>query len=190
MNSQAVVASQEEASVQLLLSGVKCAGCVRKVEETLARVPGVTRAVVNFAERTALVGGTAPVASLIAALEAAGYGATPVQDEARALDEKEAAEAAFARARLRDMIFALLVGVPLMLYGVFGGEMVVDTGMSRWGWLVVGLFTLAVLINIAAMTQGEPAVWIGLLALFPLILLLASGLYLFALPYAARWRQS
>lgn len=147
MNSQAVVASQEEASVQLLLSGVKCAGCVRKVEETLARVPGVTRAVVNFAERTALVEGTAPVASLIAALEAAGYGATPVQDEARALDEKEAAEAAFARARLRDMIFALLVGVPLMLYGVFGGEMVVDTGMSRWGWLVVGLLTLAVLIH-------------------------------------------
>ena len=147
MNSQAVVASQEEASVQLLLSGVKCAGCVRKVEETLARVPGVTRAVVNFAERTALVEGTAPVSALVAALEAAGYGATPVQDEARALDEKEAAEAAFARARLRDMTFALLVGVPLMLYGVFGGEMVVDTGMSRWGWLVVGLLTLAVLIH-------------------------------------------
>ena len=56
-------------------------------------------------------------------------------------------------------------------------------------WLSI-LFTLAVLINIAAMAQGEPAIWIGLLALFPLILLLASGLYLFALPYAARWRQS
>ncbi len=55
-------------------------------------------------------------------------------------------------------------------------------------WLSI-IFTLAVLINIAAMTQGEPAIWIGLLALFPLILLLASGLYLFALPYAARWRQ-
>lgn len=59
--------------------------------------------------------------------------------------------------------------------------------VHRWLSLI---FTLAVLINIAAMTQGEPAVWIGLLALFPLILLLASGLYLFALPYAARWRQS
>ena len=55
-------------------------------------------------------------------------------------------------------------------------------------WLSI-IFTLAVLINIAAMAQGEPAIWIGLLALFPLILLLASGLYLFALPYAARWRQ-
>ena len=55
-------------------------------------------------------------------------------------------------------------------------------------WLSI-LFTLAVLINIAAMTQGQPPLWIGLLALFPLILLLASGLYLFALPYATRWRH-
>jgi len=55
-------------------------------------------------------------------------------------------------------------------------------------WLSI-LFTLAVLANIAAMTQGQPPLWIGLLALFPLILLLASGLYLFALPYAARWRH-
>jgi hypothetical protein len=55
-------------------------------------------------------------------------------------------------------------------------------------WLSI-IFTLAVLVNIAAMAQGEPALWIGLLALFPLILLLASGLYMFALPYAARWRQ-
>ncbi|GLR53983.1 hypothetical protein KYK30_19240 [Shinella yambaruensis] len=55
-------------------------------------------------------------------------------------------------------------------------------------WLSI-VFTVAVLINIAAMTQENPALWIGLLALFPLILLLASGLYLFALPYLARRRS-
>jgi hypothetical protein len=32
--------------------------------------------------------------------------------------------------------------------------------------------------------------WVGLLALVPLVLLLLSGLYLFALPYAAKWRRS
>lgn len=52
-------------------------------------------------------------------------------------------------------------------------------------WISI-LFTLAVLVNITAMTQGQPPIWIGLLALFPLILLLVSGLYLFALPYIAR----
>ena len=55
-------------------------------------------------------------------------------------------------------------------------------------WLSI-LFTLAVLVNIAAMTEGQPPVWVGLLALFPLVLLLTSGLYLFALPYAARRRH-
>lgn len=55
-------------------------------------------------------------------------------------------------------------------------------------WISI-FFTLAVLVNIAAMTQGQPPIWIGLLALFPLILLLVSGLYLFALPYIGRARR-
>lgn len=56
-------------------------------------------------------------------------------------------------------------------------------------WLSIA-FTAAVLVNIAAVGGGEaePAVWVGLLALLPLILLLITGLYLFMLPYAARWR--
>ena len=52
-------------------------------------------------------------------------------------------------------------------------------------WLSI-IFTIAVIINVAAMTQAQPAIWIGLLALFPLILLLGTGLYLFALPYMAK----
>ena len=55
-------------------------------------------------------------------------------------------------------------------------------------WISI-LFTLAVLVNIAAMTQGQPPLWVGLLALFPLILLLVSGLYLFALPCIGRARR-
>ncbi|RFZ87875.1 hypothetical protein D0Y60_08365 [Shinella sp. WSJ-2] len=55
-------------------------------------------------------------------------------------------------------------------------------------WISI-LFTLAVLVNIAAMTQGQPPLWVGFLALFPLILLLVSGLYLFALPYIGRARR-
>ena len=54
-------------------------------------------------------------------------------------------------------------------------------------WLSIA-FTLAVIVNVIAMMQEKQAVWVGVLALIPLILLLLSGLYLFALPYAARWR--
>jgi len=54
-------------------------------------------------------------------------------------------------------------------------------------WLSIA-FTLAVIVNVITMMQEKQAVWVGLLALFPLILLLLSGLYLFALPYTAKWR--
>ncbi|AMA56432.1 hypothetical protein [Bradyrhizobium sp. CCGE-LA001] len=52
-------------------------------------------------------------------------------------------------------------------------------------WLSMA-FTLAVIANIVAMTMQVQAVWIGFLALVPLIPLLATGLYLFALPYLNR----
>jgi hypothetical protein len=54
-------------------------------------------------------------------------------------------------------------------------------------WLSMA-FTVAVIVNVAAMMKGEQAVWVGLLALLPLVLLLLTGLYLFMLPYATRWR--
>jgi hypothetical protein len=54
-------------------------------------------------------------------------------------------------------------------------------------WLSLA-FTLAVIVNVVAMLQQKQAIWIGLLALFPLILLMISGLSLFALPYVTRWR--
>ena len=52
-------------------------------------------------------------------------------------------------------------------------------------WLSLA-FTLAVILNIAALVMGSQQTWIGLLALAPLIPLLATGLYLFALPYFAK----
>jgi heme A synthase len=55
-------------------------------------------------------------------------------------------------------------------------------------WLSIA-FTLAVIVNVIALVQEKQVVWVGLLALFPLVLLLLTGLYLFALPYATRWRS-
>lgn len=55
-------------------------------------------------------------------------------------------------------------------------------------WLSI-VFTVAVLINIGAMALEAEAFWVGVLALVPLILLMLTGLYLFALPYAQRWRD-
>ncbi|MFZ5669863.1 MAG: hypothetical protein ACOY4K_10225 [Pseudomonadota bacterium] len=49
-------------------------------------------------------------------------------------------------------------------------------------WLSM-IFMATVILNLVALFTGQQATWIGLTALFPLILLMVSGTYLFFLPY-------
>lgn len=49
-------------------------------------------------------------------------------------------------------------------------------------------FTLTVVANFVAMALGRTPDWLTYLPLLPLFLLLASGLYLFALPYLGKRR--
>ena len=55
-------------------------------------------------------------------------------------------------------------------------------------WLAIA-FTVAVVANIVVLVRQEQAVWIGLMALFALVLLMLTGLYMFVLPYAAKWHN-
>ena len=55
-------------------------------------------------------------------------------------------------------------------------------------WLSI-LFTLTVIANFVALSQGQPPDWVTYSPLLPLALLLLTGLYLFVLPYATRWRS-
>jgi quinol-cytochrome oxidoreductase complex cytochrome b subunit len=59
-------------------------------------------------------------------------------------------------------------------------------------WLSIA-FTVAVIVIVIvifiALAQKEPVVWVSYVPLLPLALLLFTGLYLFVLPYAAKWRS-
>lgn len=55
-------------------------------------------------------------------------------------------------------------------------------------WLAL-IFTATVIANFVAMALGQPPAWIVYSPLPPLFLLMFSGLTMFALPYAASWRQ-
>jgi hypothetical protein len=56
-------------------------------------------------------------------------------------------------------------------------------------WLSMA-FTVAVIVNLVALGMGRYADWVGILAVFPLAFLLMTGLYLFVLPYATKWRSA
>ena len=55
-------------------------------------------------------------------------------------------------------------------------------------WLSIA-FTVTVIANFIAMSQGAPPAWVTYSPLLPLALLLFTGLYLFVLPYATTWRS-
>jgi len=56
-------------------------------------------------------------------------------------------------------------------------------------WMSI-IFTVTVIANFVALSQGTPPDWITYSPLLPLFLLLFSGLYLFALPYTVKWRRA
>ena len=55
-------------------------------------------------------------------------------------------------------------------------------------WLSIA-FTITVIVTFIALGQKKPIVWVSYVPLLPLALLLFTGLYLFALPYATKWRS-
>jgi len=55
-------------------------------------------------------------------------------------------------------------------------------------WLSIA-FTVGLIVNTIAVRRGKYSAATGLLALIPLFALLFTGLYLFALPYVAKWQK-
>lgn len=138
-------AHDEDDSQQLLINGMSCASCVSRVQNALAAVPGVSQARVNLAERTALVMGSASAAELVQAVEKAGYGAEAIEDDLQRRErQQETALATMKRFRWQAIV-ALLVGVPVMVWGMIGDNMMVSDE-NRSLWLVIGLVTLAVMV--------------------------------------------
>ncbi|WP_044184812.1 copper-exporting P-type ATPase CopA [Phytobacter massiliensis] len=138
-------ADDADDSQQLLINGMSCASCVSRVQNALQAVPGVTQARVNLAERTALVMGSASATDLVSAVEKAGYGAEAIEDDIKRRErQQETAEATTRRFRWQAIV-ALLFGIPLMLWGMVGDNMMV-TPENRTLWLWLGGLTLVVMV--------------------------------------------
>ncbi|MGE5834360.1 MAG: hypothetical protein ACM4AI_07785 [Acidobacteriota bacterium] len=56
-------------------------------------------------------------------------------------------------------------------------------------WLSIA-FTLTVIANFVTLGLKKQIDWVTYSPLLPLAFLLLTGLYMFALPYAAKWRRA
>ncbi len=130
-----------DTSVTLDITGMTCASCVRRVERALAKVPGVETASVNLAAETARVTFGAPVdlGNLIAAVEKAGYEASPTAADKDRTGEREA----HARKTLIQLlVFGTLAAPTIVLAMAMDiAGMHINDDPRLHGWIVMLLAT-------------------------------------------------
>ncbi|MEW2521715.1 heavy metal translocating P-type ATPase [Actinacidiphila alni] len=124
----------DTAVTDLTVTGMTCAACVSRVEKKLARLDGVT-ATVNLATSTARV--THPVTcspgELVAAVEAAGYGAAQRTNDPGSGPSDDADRDADRRALLR------LLAVAVLALPVLALSMVPSWQFASWQWYCFAL---------------------------------------------------
>ena len=155
--------SSQQSVVRLSVLGMRCAGCVKTVQDALREVEGVESAVVNFADHSATVCGGIDVEVLRAALRTAGYDAAVVEGLENPSDE-ENLELERYRQLLKKAVVAGLAGLPLMLGGHLDILPVASEGEASDFWILVAGVTLAVMVYsgghfyrgaIKALRQGQ-----------------------------------
>ena len=113
---------------QYNITGMSCAACSTRVEKAVSEVPGVTSCSVSLLTNSMGVEGTASTAEIIAAVEAAGYGASKKGADAQnrsgladddALTDRETPA-------LRRRLFASLGFLIVLMY--------LSMGHMMWNW--------------------------------------------------------
>lgn len=135
--------------LQMLIQGMTCASCVSSVEKALTNVEGVEKAQVNLAEQSALVFASQDSDDLLNAIvesvKQAGYQAEILQDAATQ-QEKQAQQQRQQQKRFKlDAIAGLVVGAPLMIWGVAGGNMMIRNTNDQLAWGAIGIVCLLLL---------------------------------------------
>ena len=124
MDIAAAVHKNAPSHVDLAVTGMTCAACAARIEKVLNRVPGVS-ASVNFAAETARVDyapASATPASLIGAVEKAGYGAYLKNTRSHEDELRQHADA--YRALWQRFVIAAVLTAPfvLQMFGMLIGK--------------------------------------------------------------------
>ncbi len=112
---------------QYTVTGMSCAACSARVEKAVSKVPGVTACSVSLLTNSMGVEGTATPQTIIAAVQAAGYGASEKGAEAAASpsEAEKQLEDHDTPALKRRLIWSLGFLIVLMYFSM---------GHMMWGW--------------------------------------------------------
>ena len=129
------------AEIGLFLDGLRCGGCVNRVERALAAAPGVTAASVSYTSHRALVlfdPARTSVDALVRTVGELGYGATPYDPELLDRPAERGARDALVRVLVAGFLAGNVMLLSLALY--LGGDAGLDAALRRaMRWLAIAL---------------------------------------------------
>ncbi len=136
--------TDDEQSIRLSIIGMRCAGCVKTVENAIQSVPGVKAVSVNFADHSAVVEGGVDPQALREALQEVGYDAA-VMESFEDLEAQERMEEERYQTLLRKSAAAGAWGIPLMVGGWLDLWPPIGTPQGSDFWAIVSLITFGVM---------------------------------------------
>ena len=126
-----------------MITGMSCAACSARVEKAVSAVPGVSSCSVSLLTNSMGVEGDAPAADVIAAVEAAGYGASLKGKALSSSENSGGAGANFRKAdedALSDRETPVLKKRLMASLGFLIVLMYFSMGHMMWGWPLPSFF--------------------------------------------------
>ena len=120
---------------QYNVTGMSCAACSARVEKAVSRVPGVTSCSVSLLTNSMGVEGSAAPQDIIAAVQAAGYGAS-LKGAGKAAPSAAEAEAALEDHETPKLKRRLLWSLGFLLVLMY-----FSMGHMMWGWPLPAFYT-------------------------------------------------
>lgn len=99
---------------QFSVTGMSCAACSARVEQAVGKVPGVTSCAVSLLTNSMGVEGTAAPAEIIAAVQAAGYGASELGAERSSAKEDALSDTGMPA--LKKRLIASIIFLVILMY--------------------------------------------------------------------------
>nr|WP_040571999.1 heavy metal translocating P-type ATPase [Shewanella benthica] len=139
-------------SMTLYVPQMNCASCVAKIEGAFEKLsqPGVDTqlvARVNLADKQVHIQGDISSELAIVTVASVGYDSELVLDAKLASEKKIQDERVEYRTRIIQSMLGLGLGVPMMLWGLLGGEMMVNNPSQQLAWGIMGIITFILLVT-------------------------------------------
>ncbi|MBY6187899.1 heavy metal translocating P-type ATPase [Marinobacter hydrocarbonoclasticus] len=131
-----------DSEAPLFIPGMRCAGCVSKIDSALRDLPGIEQVQVNLADKTVVLSGQYDMQAVLNTLNTIGY---PGEFAETLLMAGDGDEFQGFRTQLIQSGIALGLGMAMMLWGWFDG-MTVETWTDRWLWGSAGALTLVMMV--------------------------------------------